>query len=73
MRDHRRVEVYYIKNVSEPSAAAEEILEDEDLRLSPERDEMILSQSADDLILEPPSVEDEQDGKNDLRQVLLNR
>jgi len=49
-----------------------------DLRLSPEIDEDLIPSetSADDLILAPPPTDDDQespDGKDDLRQVLLNR
>jgi hypothetical protein len=49
----------------------------DELRLSPERDDLLLSPtSTDDLILAPPSTDEDQDipeGKDDLRQVLLNR
>ena len=50
----------------------------EDLRLSPEMDEDLIPSptSPDDLILAHPTTDEDQelpDGKDDLRQVLLNR
>ena len=50
----------------------------DDLRLSPEMDEDRIPSptSPDDLILAPPTTDEDQespDGKDDLRQVLLNR